>query len=95
MKIRLLVSPTDTRVVTLPAPGADHAVAEGCCPSCKTADFKIAGKGQRPSADDRAHEADGVCLACRKSVGLIRAEPDTLFGVREDEAVLHGRPRVY
>jgi hypothetical protein len=48
-----------------------------------------------PGADDRAWEADGYCTACKAHVGTIRVEPDTLFGVREDEAVLMGRCRVY
>ena len=48
-----------------------------------------------PSADDRAWEADAVALCCRSTVGILRVEMSTLFGVREDELVLRGRCRVY
>jgi hypothetical protein len=41
----------------------------------------------RISQDDCAYESDAVCTACRKTVGLIRAEMDTLFGLEEDERV--------
>ena len=74
---------------------ADHAVVDGACPECGADPFKIAGKNNHITADDRAWEADGYCLGCMKPVGLIRFEPETLFGIHEDLAVLHGRPRVY
>jgi hypothetical protein len=80
----------------LPFPEADAAVVTGeICPKCDVADFRVAGSGKRPSADDRAWEADAHCVACKRPVGLIRVEVDTLFGVREDRAVLEGRCRVY
>lgn len=90
-----LIRDGEKRKLTTPYPDADHAVVEGACPECKSTDFKIAGHGRRPSSDDRAWEADATALCCHKPVGLIRVEPDTLFGVREDEAVLQGRCRVY
>jgi hypothetical protein len=104
MKIKLLMGDgSKARRVREPFPGADHALADGACPECGAqgdgeetrGTFAIAGTGRRPSKDDRAWEADGVCLACRKHVGVIRVETNTLFGVREDEAVLRGRCRVY
>lgn len=92
MKIRLVSS---RRTVTVPFAGADHAIASGACFHCGAEPFKIAGGGMRASADDRAWESDGKALCCGKAVGVIRAEPDTIFGVREDDAVLGGRCRVY
>lgn len=92
MKIRLVQL---HRRVVEPYSGADHGIADGACPHCGAEPFKVAGSNMHPSADDRAWEADGKALCCGASVGVIRAEPDTLFGVREDEAVLHGRARVY
>lgn len=83
------------RKVCVPFDGADHAVADGACPCCGTEDFKVAGSGRRASADDRAWEADAGCLACKAHVGTLRVEPNTLFGVSEDERVLRGRVRVY
>lgn len=65
-----------------------YAFVEGACPHCKTEPLKVRGTGRRPSQDDRAYEADGFCVDCREPVGLIRNEVETLFGVREDEAVV-------
>lgn len=81
--------------IKTPFDGADHALATIPCPHCGVAAMGVQGSGMRPSEDDRAWEADGHCASCKKRVGLIRAEPDTLFGVREDRAVLNGRCRVY
>jgi hypothetical protein len=94
-RIFLLVDGGPGRKARQPFPDADHAQVEGSCPKCGAADFKVGGSGRRPSKDDRAWEADGYCLACRAHVGTIRVETSTLFGVREDEAVLRGRCRVY
>lgn len=76
--------------IATPFEGADHAVVTGgACPGCGASPFKIAGDGRRPSIDDRAWEADGYALCCKRCVGVIRVEPSTLFGVREDEAVMN------
>jgi hypothetical protein len=95
MKIFLLVRDGPKRAAKLPFPEADHAVVEGKCPACGCEDFKVAGTGRYPSKDDRAWESEGIALCCRVFVGTIRVETNTLFGVREDEAVLRGRCRVY
>lgn len=95
MKLFLILKSGPRRKLTLPHQQADHALVEGACPKCGSIDFGVQGKNMRPAEDDRAHEADGYSTCCQKLVGTIRAEMDTLFGVREDEAVLHGRCRVY
>jgi hypothetical protein len=74
----------------LGGPGSDRPRGKAC-PTCAVSPFRVAGKGKRPSKDDRAYEADGHCTKCGQHVGLIRAETDTLFGVREDAEVLSGR----
>lgn len=74
---------------------ADHAVAEGCCPACTTELFRVQGTGRRIAADDRAYEADAVCLACAQLVGTLRVEVNTLFGLREDEAVARLGVKIY
>lgn len=86
MKIFLIYENKRIRC-TVPFVGADHAVADGACPLCKAEPFKIAGAGRRPSTDDRAWEADAVAYCCDQPVGVIRAEPNTLFGVREDAQI--------
>lgn len=82
--------------LTLPYPDADHALAQGMeCECGAEGELGVQGSGRRPSDDDRAWEADGYAACCKRPVGLIRIEPSTLFGVREDQAVLCGRARVY
>lgn len=94
MKIKLLRD-GKTYLARAPFSGADHVeVVDEECASCGV-ELKVAGSGQRPSADDRAWEADARALCCGARAGLLRVEPDTIFGVREDEAVLRGRCRVY
>jgi hypothetical protein len=79
----------------VPSPGARFVtVADTVC-GCGDGPRKIAGGDPYPSADDRAWECDAVALCCKAHVGTLRAEVNTLFGVREDQAVLAGRPRVY
>jgi hypothetical protein len=68
-----------------------YAEFSGFCPVCKAAPFHVAGTGRRIGKDDRSYEDDGVCLECRKYVGLIVVKvPGTLFGLHEDARVLHG-----
>jgi hypothetical protein len=93
-KIFLLLDGKKLRL-SLPFEGADHAVVSVCCPHCEADPFHVVGMGRRPSKDDRAWEADALSRCCEKPVGVIRYETNTLFGVREDEAVLRGRVRVY
>ena len=82
--------------LTTPFEGADHAVVvDEACPHCKASPFKIGGSGKHITDDDRAYQAEGYCFECKKHVGTIRAEPPTLFGLHEDEAMLYGRCRVY
>jgi hypothetical protein len=90
-----LIGAGEPRGCQVPFEGCRHVVATGPCPECGVAPFRVRGTGIRPSADDRAWEADAHCLACQKMVGILRVEADTIFGVREDEAVLSGRCRVY
>lgn len=97
MKVYLLIDGRKTRC-NVPFEGADHVLPHGiaACPKCKAAPFKAVGGVPEPSADDRSYEATAYCAACRAPVGTMRVEMNTLFGVREDEAVLvHGRCRVY
>lgn len=94
-KIFLLVVDGPRRKLSLAFAEADHTTAEGACPACGAEAFGVQGGGKRPSADDRAWEADAVSTCCKQHVGTIRHEVNTLFGVREDRAVLEGRCRVY
>ena len=82
--------------VTVPTDTISQALVHGVmCPGCRATPLAVLGSGTYASEDDRALEARGYCAACRAHVGVIRAEVDTVFGVREDRAVLNGRCRVY
>lgn len=80
---------------SLPYAGADFVEVDGTCPTCGAKPYKARGGEPHPSADDRAWEATACCVACSTVVGTLRVEPSTIFGVREDQAVLCGRCRVY
>lgn len=96
MKITITIQ---ERVFSLATPfeGADHAVVEGlgACPSCDAAaPVKVAGNGRRIESHD-TYAADGFALCCKAHIGTIRARTSTIFGIEEDERMLHGRARVY
>ena len=64
-------------------------------PVCECGETAVVGTGLQYSSDRRNYEAEGCCLGCKKHLGRIIAEPNTLFGAYEDDAVLCGRCRVY
>jgi hypothetical protein len=74
--------------------GATVEVKGRRCPACLEP-LRVGGAGSQPSADDRAYEARAFCMSCKRFMGTLRVETDTLFGVREDEAVLNSRYRVF
>ncbi len=82
-----------TRLVT-PHDEAHATVPDEVCPRCAQP-LLVHGTGRRASEDDQAWEADAFAVCCGAPIGLLRLEMNTLFGVREDEAVLRGRARVY
>jgi hypothetical protein len=69
-------------------------VVDTLCPVCNKA-LAVAGTSMHPSQDDRAWESDAYSTCCKEYIGELRVEMNTLFGVREDAAVLSGRCRVY
>lgn len=64
-------------------------------PVCECGETGVVGTGLQYSRDGMNYEATGCCSGCRKVLGRIIAEPDSIFGAREDDAVLNGRCRVY
>lgn len=75
-------------------PDGDSIVVAALCAGCGLA-LRVRGQGRRIAEDGRSYEADGVCVICGAAAGTIRVRVPTLFGLHEDEAVLHGRSRVY
>lgn len=63
----------------------DHVgLVEGPCPGCGE-DFAIQCANMRRQGN--RYIADARCVRCNDPVGYCYAEPDTLFGLAEDEAV--------
>ena len=90
----LLIDGEPRREFKVPEDYVTTAEVDGGCPLCGEP-LIIYGKGKRISQDDRAYEADGFCHTCEECIGVICVEVPTLFGLREDAAVLEGRCRVY
>jgi hypothetical protein len=79
----------------IPERGALSAVPGGPCPKCGHPEYLVRGVNKRIASDNQAYESDAHCTKCDALIGTLRLEMDTLFGLHEDEAVLHGRCRVY
>lgn len=93
MKITITLADGSVRRLS-PLPSGERAIAEGSCPACGAAELPVAGRGRYVETRD-TYAARGVALCCGEDIGIIRARVDTIFGVEEDERVLHGRCRVY
>lgn len=93
MKVTLTLPDGSKRRLT-PLPSGERAIAEGSCPSCGANELAVAGRGRYVESRD-TYAARAVALCCGEDMGTIRAEVDTIFGIEEDERVLHGRCRVY
>lgn len=68
---------------------------DGRCPSCERQPLKVIGDVHRQNVGTHAVTAPALALCCGQEIGTVRAEMATIFGLEEDERVLHGRCRVY
>ena len=91
MKITIVVG-DGRHVATLPYAHAAHAEIVAC-PHCGDAPGKVAGSGVTHHDHD-TYYARGAMLCCGATVA-IETKTETIFGIDEDERVLHGRCRVY
>lgn len=96
--MRITLTTQDDRVLPAhqdPSCG-DRVNVAGPCPSCR-APWQVRGKGptRDPQSPHDTYRADAVCVACSAPAGVLRVSVDTIFGIEEDERVLHGRCRVY
>ena len=69
------------------------AEVDGSCPYCGARPFQISGRNM--VVKSHSYESAGYCVACHYYVGIIEAEPGTIFGIEEDERVLSGPWKVY
>jgi hypothetical protein len=69
---------------------------EAPCPKCKAPKpLVVVGRDGSRHHDHDTYHADATCKKCGETIGDLRAKVSTIFGIEEDERVLHGRPRVY
>jgi hypothetical protein len=77
-------------------PGSQEWInVDGACPSCRGGEFRVIGDVRRQNVGHDTVTAPALSLCCGQEVGVVRVEFATIFGLEEDRAVLHGRPRVY
>ena len=81
---------------TLPFDNCTHVeAASGKCPSCGASPLKLHATQQEVYSFD-TYRGIARCACCNAKVGgHLEVRIDTLFGIEEDERVIHGRCRVY
>lgn len=60
---------------------------------CRCGSSRTSGRGMHHDHD--TYRSTGHCTDCGVELGPIVAKVSTIFGIEEDERVLHGRARVY
>ena len=60
---------------------------------CTCGSSQVSGRGMHHDHD--TYRAVGHCSDCGVEVGTIAAKVSTIWGIDEDNVVLHGRARVY
>lgn len=94
MSTRCVLLMGDKELALETGEGAPTAKAKGAtCPACGVP-LRVLGNGRRIGGHD-FYTSNAFCAACRAQVGEVRAYVSTVFGLEEDERVLHGRCRVY
>jgi len=94
MKIELKVSEGDVRVCEHLYADAEYVVPTGECPQCKAKPWAVSGGTPVVQGHD-TQTAPAWTRCCGKPAGSLVVTVSTLFGIEEDERVLHGRCRVY
>lgn len=85
-RVPLRLPETGAKVLLMDEPGACR---------CKVP-VHVVGVGKLvPGESEREVTAEARCWECNRPLGQLVLEMETLFGVREDIAVLEGRPRAY
>lgn len=93
MRVAVVDAAGQRHSASLPFAGADHVVIARC-PDCGQAPCRVRGTGITHHDHD-TYYARAVALCCRAAIGGMETKVETIFGIKEDEAVLNGRPRVY
>jgi hypothetical protein len=91
VKVSLVV---DGKAYACKLPHSTSSFADVSGWTCECGGTQVRGGGVEHHDHD-TYYANAHCTKCSKPVGKLTAKVDTLFGIDEDELVLHGRPRVY
>jgi hypothetical protein len=92
MKIELVLDSGGRITCTLPHDKCAWVETKVECPS--GGHYLDVRSDERHVINDRRYEGRAYCMACKREVGKLVVTPNTLFGIREDEAVGQ-RCRVY
>jgi len=93
MKIKLKITGGRTIKLKAPPPGVGSIeVPNMQCQHCKE---PLRAEGRNPEIGFDTVTSKARCSLCEKDVGTLVVTMDTIFGIEEDERVLHGKPRVY
>ena len=79
-------------------PGSCVAEAPGSCPRCGAVPLLVKGlvaHAVKSTPHEHCTEWEAVTVCCGRGGWTIGVRFFSLFGFEEDEAVLHGRARVY
>ena len=96
MKLSIVRLDGKREQLDFPPPGSrfvQSGVAHGDCANmtlCWTRPWQIQGEGWTDT-----YVTEALCSRCSAPLGVFELVMETLFGVREDEAVLNSRARVY
>lgn len=93
MKVSVAIA-DESRACSLPESERWINVA-GRCPACSADGLRVIGDKRRQTIGHDTVTAPALATCCGATVGTVRVELDTIFGLEEDERVLHGRCRVY
>lgn len=93
MKVSVVIA-DESRSCSLPEHERWIDVA-GRCPECKADVLRVIGDKRRQDIGHDTVTAPALATCCGSTIGKVRVELDTIFGLEEDERVLHGRCRVY
>lgn len=95
MNIHVNVSGVGVRSAVAPSKESTYVIVKCECPLCRKPMLRASGLGFPVERGHDTYESDAKCIDCGQVIGRITVKVDTIFGIEEDEAMLHGRARVY
>lgn len=95
MKVTVNVTGVGVRSAAAQNAESEYVIVNSACPLCRRSILRASGLGFPVATGHDTYESDARCIDCQQVIGRITVKVDTIFGIEEDNAVLHGRARVY